>query len=196
MVKVGGSLFSLRHLSKALQQWLDENSDVGTVNVLIAGGGAFADAIRQADELHELGAETSHWLCVDLLSESAKLLAALMPTTTIVDRADTIRSFQGGMRRIDVVFDPARFMRDEEPRLGGFSLPRDWGTTSDSIAGRLAAFLRTDELVLMKSTDANVLDRSEAIAQGLVDPHFADATQSLRKVRWVNLRTGHESLLP
>src|SRR5438552_4053283 len=68
VVKIGGSLFEWPELSAALRRWLF--SQPSAFNILIAGGGALADVIRQADRDFSFGDERSHWLCIDALSIS------------------------------------------------------------------------------------------------------------------------------
>ena len=73
VVKVGGSLLDYELLSDALCRWLD--GDQQKHYILVAGGGPWADAIRQADREAPLGDEAAHWLCVQAMSTTAELLA-------------------------------------------------------------------------------------------------------------------------
>ena len=77
VVKVGGSLLDWPLLPRALQQWLSQQPPA--FNVLVAGGGELTDLIRQADRSFRLGDERSHWLCIDAMSISAQILAAVVP---------------------------------------------------------------------------------------------------------------------
>ena len=77
VVKVGGSLFGFTEFVQAWNGWLAEQPPA--VNVLIAGGGKLADVIREADAAWGLGEEAAHWLCVDVMGVSARLLATLLP---------------------------------------------------------------------------------------------------------------------
>ncbi len=186
VVKVGGSL--LRHqpeaqaketaaqeLPAALARWLAQQPPAD--NVLIAGGGEFADVIRRADAAHGLGDEAAHWLCVDALSVTARLLGALMHAS-VATQIESLAS----IAPYTCVLDPAPFLRTAEPLLISAPLPHTWSVTSDSIAARIAQHLAASELVLLKSCLP-----AKGVA-GYVDEYFPIAAANLARVRCVNLR--------
>jgi aspartokinase-like uncharacterized kinase len=172
-------------LPETLQNWLAAQPIA--VNVLIAGGGELAEAIRRADAALRLGDETSHWLCIDALGITARVLAAALKWSEPEAFWDRLNARLIGESSA-VVFDPRNFLREIEPHLPGCRLPRDWSVTSDSIAARLAEVLGADELVLLKSRDAPAGDWQELARLGYVDRHFALAAANLPHVRVVNLR--------
>ena len=184
VVKVGGSLFGFRQLAAALRRWLAEQAPA--THVLVAGGGAFADAVRTADARFSLGEETSHWLCIDALRVSARLLAALLPEASWTTTLSELRSAIAADRCASpIVFCPADFMRHVEPVVDDHPLPHTWAVTSDSIAARIAEVLGARELVLLKATDPP----AEAGAAGdYVDSWFPLAAENIGSVRLVNLR--------
>lgn len=185
VVKVGGSLLDWPGLPAALRSWLAEQTPA--VNVLLAGGGKLADAIRQADAAFGLGEEAAHWLCIDALGVTTKLLAAAL------DRNDSLVATLDALRQPDceklVIFDPRDFLLlDEATTLPGDVLPHAWSVTSDSIAARLAQVLAADELVLLKSADPPMgATLADLAASGYVDGYFP-AVGFLGRVRAVNLR--------
>ena len=178
VAKVGGSLFDFADLPAALRGWL--NNQPG-VNVLIAGGGPFADAVRQADATFAIGDTAAHRLALEAMRVSAELLAALLPEARVLHSLADARRQLAGCEV--VVLNPSDL---SQPECG---LPHSWDVTSDSIAAYVASRLEAQELVLFKSTPlpANT-DRTQAADSGLVDGYFVQAAATLPIVRWVNLR--------
>jgi aspartokinase-like uncharacterized kinase len=182
IVKVGGSLLSRDDLGERLQRWL-AGQPPGT-NVLLAGGGSLADAVRDWDRRFGLGQAASHWLCVDLLDSTARVLHLLLRRANVeCPLIRSLREFESTVPTA-IVFGPARFLRDEEPALPGVKLPATWATTSDSIAARLAVVAGADELVLLKSSLP-----SAQLSDNYVDAHFPVAAQTLKRIRLVDLRS-------
>jgi len=189
IVKVGGSLLDWPDLPMTLGQWLAAQPPAD--NVLLAGGGALADVIRQADATHRLGEPTAHQLCVELLGVTARLLHSLLAEraarTTFAELVETRRA-----NRLPnyLVLDPCAFLTHQEPAAAGNPLPHTWDVTSDSIAARIAEVLAADELVLLKSREPPQDSSLAALAaDGYVDRYFPVAASGFRgKVRMVNLR--------
>lgn len=184
VVKVGGSLFTYDPLPQTLRRWLA--SEPPTVNVLVAGGGPFADAIRLLDARFRLGTESAHWLCVKSLNLTADLLANLLelkrPAADLAELAREIGAAQeAGPVPPTIVFAPESFLY-EDARAAPDPLPCDWSVSSDSIAARLAERIGATELVLLKSTEA------QAAESEFVDEHFRIAAGRIPQVRFVNLR--------
>lgn len=181
VVKVGGSLFDLPDLGPRLSGWLEQQPPAR--NVLIAGGGVLADAIRVADVRFSLGQQTSHELCLDVLRVSARLLAAIVPGARLQTDWDELQTALRAPQTTAVfVFCPRRFILRVDPSRHPRPLPAAWAVTSDSIAARVAESLGATELVLVKSTDP------AAGGSGYVDDYFATAAAGLANVRFVNLR--------
>ncbi len=188
IVKVGGSLFNLPDLGARLIRWLDELA-VPEV-VLIPGGGATADVIRDLDRRHALGEEKSHWLALRALQLNAHFLAELLPRGVLIPAmAGASLGWQAG--RIPVL-DGYRFAHADEGRPG--SLPHSWDVTSDSLAARFAQVAQARELILLKSTDIPPdIDWREAGRRGWVDRLFAEVLvrEPSFAIRTVNFRAAH-----
>lgn len=196
VVKVGGSLFDWPNFVGSLRTWT-ARQPTGPL-VYVAGGGGLANVIRRFDQNHGIGAEKGHWLCVQLLDVTAQLLADEIPNATLVRKFESLRESLATRIPQRSVLSVEDFLRVHEPSLPGIPLPRDWRTTTDSIAARLAVAIDADELVLLKSCEYPAgLDRQAAQEKSLVDDAFSDAADGL-KIRWVNLRRleDPERLLP
>jgi 5-(aminomethyl)-3-furanmethanol phosphate kinase len=187
VIKVGGSLLDWPQLPTALRSWLAMQEPA--LNVLLCGCGPFGDVIRQADQHFSLGEEHSHWLCIDALSVTARLLAAIFPDAPHCDRYVQLTSRIAARDPGTMIFDPQEFLTDHEAALPGRALPHTWSVSTDSIAARLAQVIEADELILLKSANApHAASLGDLAASGLVDRHFLLAASSLRSVRLVNLR--------
>lgn len=182
VVKVGGSLFSFPRLGPALREWLAEQPPAA--NILLAGGGPFAEAIREADARFQLGEERSHWLCVAALELSARLLAELLPACRLVSTCAALQQEIATARPGPLVWAPAVYLREEDQLHPEGALPHTWAVTSDSIAARVARVVGADELVLLKSADPPEGDWTQA---GYVDGYFRHAARHIPRVRCVNL---------
>ncbi len=178
VVKVGGSLFEVPRLAPTLRNWLAEQPFAR--NVLIAGGGKLANAIREADQRFLLGEETSHWLCIDVLRVTARLLAGVLPETRLLTVSAQLEATLAEADAAEtVVFCPEDFMHNDQ------SLPHSWSVTTDSIAARIAEVFRADELVLLKSSEPP--DAPDEM-RGYVDECFPIAARAVKKIRFVNLK--------
>ena len=183
VVKVGGSLFGRSGLAPALRAWLAEQSPA--TNVLVAGGGELGDVVRAWDARFQLGETRAHWLCVEVLRVTARLLTDLLPECRLVTEFDELRADPqepAGSRT--VVLCPAQFLRDVDATIGLPPLPQTWEATSDSVAARLAEALGAGELVLLKSSDPPATGLA---GTDYVDAHFATAAKNIPNVRFVNL---------
>ena len=88
-----------------------------------------------------------------------------------------------------ILFDPCKFLKEQEPHLPGTHLPSDWSVTSDSISARIAEVLQADELVLLKSADPSARSWSNLAAAGYVDWFFRAFDGSGFQTRVINLRS-------
>jgi 5-(aminomethyl)-3-furanmethanol phosphate kinase len=186
IVKVGGSLLDWPPLPQALLDWLD--GQALAFNVLVCGSGPLADAIRRADRDFSLGEEASHWLCIEAMSLSARLLHAVLRDIRLVVTFDALVAVISKGQPGTAIFDPRELLSVHEPGLPGRSLPHDWSVSSDSIAARLAEVVLAQELVLLKSCDSPSVSLGALAAMGLVDSYFPVAAAGLSGLRIVNLR--------
>ncbi|MBI2824981.1 MAG: hypothetical protein HYX69_09885 [Planctomycetia bacterium] len=187
VVKLGGSLLDVPGLAGRLRSWLARQEPAETL--LIVGGGALADAIREADHHHGLPENVAHWLCIRAMAIQAELVRALLPEAVWLDSVAELAARPVGPRL--AITDPWRFLREDEPRALGTRLPESWDVTSDSIAARLAEIVGAAELVLLKSALPSEKSIAELAAAGYVDRFFPQAAAGLECIRYVNFRDAH-----
>lgn len=185
VVKIGGSLFDLEDLPERLDHWLSSQSSAK--NILLAGGGPWADEVRKAANIFHLSEEDSHWLCIRAMSLTAQLLSVLLPKAKLSTKLDEI---QLGSANQLWIFDAERFLLQHKEDYEAAPLPHNGDVTSDSIAAKIAIVLGAQQLVLLKSKPSPVADDySKAAEQGYVDDYFPLIAQNLPAVRFVNLRS-------
>jgi aspartokinase-like uncharacterized kinase len=148
VIKVGGSLLEAPDLPDRLFTWLENLPPARCV--MLAGGGGMADELRRLDKLRPLGEAAAHWAAISIMDVTAWMLAAWMQEFDITSdyAALTDRLYDA---EDPIIFAPARFLREVEPKLMGTRLARSWEVTSDSIAVRLATILVANEVILVKS---------------------------------------------
>jgi|GEM_PF-73105 len=204
IVKVGGSLLDLPDLPIRLWELIGRLE--GPVAVL-PGGGPAADVVRDWAGRFELTESVAHWLAVDSLSLTARLVCDLLnreggsrPSTNA--GASIASSWKDACRcsvRGQVsVLDARSLLRSIDDQFA-VELPESWAVTSDSIAAALAIHFEVPQLVLCKSVgvpsdglfrDAELRDAERAASAALpVDDWFRHVASRLNEVRWCNLRT-------
>ncbi len=191
VVKVGGSLLDRPGLARTVVRWLDAQPALNSL--LICGGGELADQVRALDRRYRLTAHAAHFLAIQAMQLNGFVLSRLIPDAAWMDSYAqwARRATQGDGGRWFFAVEP--FMRREEPSLPGVRLPAGWHVTSDSIAARIAAVCRAQELVLLKSTlpaasSEGVVSIGHAVAVQLVDDFFPQCAARVPRIRAVNLR--------
>jgi aspartokinase-like uncharacterized kinase len=159
VVKLGGSLVG----SAALPAWLatlEELSQRARI-IIVAGGGPFADVVRDAQTGLGIGDATAHAMAVLGMRQFALAIEALVPSVTSgLITADYLR--ETGDDAGLLVWDPA------DPALVASAIPADWTATSDSIAAWFGGRIAASGTVLVKS-------RQPASGTGLASSLAAEA---------------------
>src|SRR5262249_29402905 len=146
VVKVGGSLSDLPDLGSRLVAWL---RTLAAPTLLVPGGGAMADLVRDFDRCHNLGEAISHDLALRSLTMKAWVLAALLRRTAL-DNVPVCNPLTSPLTdRVNLLDAHAFWVSDACTNPG--ALPACWDATSDSVAARAAVVLGASELVLLKS---------------------------------------------
>ncbi len=152
------------------------------------GGGPWADLVRDADARFSLGEAPCHWLCLRLMSVTARLAQHLLPEAALVDDWSKLQDSLGTTGGLTIV-DVLPLIAEHERVSRTAPLPHSWDVTSDSIAAWLAVQVQARELVLLKSCLPPAgMSRHEAASDSYVDRHFPLAAKSLGVVRCVSLR--------
>jgi probable H4MPT-linked C1 transfer pathway protein len=151
VVKVGGSLLAHTAELSAVLDVLARSSGA----LVVAGGGPFADAVRDADRRLTLSDDAAHWMAVLAMDQYAELLVSRLPgAERVTTLRDAVVAIAAG--RVPVLA-PSQWLRREDP------LPHSWEVTSDSIAAWVAGQAGACHLVLVKPP---------AASGALVDPAF------------------------
>ena len=153
--KVGGSLLAYPDLLASTLNAIVEASMHARV-AIVAGGGPFADAVRDADDRFHLADDAAHWMAVLAMDQYAHLLASMRAELTLAASEHDVKSAIAS-GHIPVVA-PYRWLRDADP------LPHTWDVTSDSISAWVASTLGASQLVLVKLPGAT--------GEGAVDSYF------------------------
>lgn len=180
VVKLGGSLLDLPDLVQRLDSL---RLEWGPRPLLVVGGGAAADLVREWDQLHELGEERSHWLALDALALTARLLESLWPVACVAPREEYEGAWSHG--RVPIV--SAREWFEVTGHQGTPAPPYTWETTTDTIAAWIASQTQSQSLWLLKSVPCPA-SLALATQLELVDVHFAEWTPTGISIRWINLR--------
>jgi len=180
VIKIGGSLLARPDLKPSLDGWLA--SQPPAENICIVGGGELIDAMRRLDEFHPGQPESIHWMCVDLLRTTFRLVATWFHWPTIEDSGQLRAQIATGFRDdVPTLIEVSTFYHRQRPTD---RLPHDWRTTTDAIAAYLAAEIDADELVLLKSCAVDPqLSFEELAARGIVDEAFPEIAESISRVR-------------
>ncbi len=186
IVKLGGSLLDLPDLPQRLAAYRE--AEMGQQTLLVIGGGATANAVRQFDQQFSIGEHASHWLAVRRCSSMRICSQAQLPDVCLVcDDTQCDRAWQAGQLAI---MSPLSWLEREDRQ--SIHIPHCWQFTSDSIAAHVACQLGAKRLTLLKSTlpEDDKTTLKQAADDGLVDERFPATAQAVPCIELVNLRAG------
>jgi aspartokinase-like uncharacterized kinase len=164
VLKIGGSLLG----SPELMHWLDIVANFGDGKVMIVpGGGLFADAVREAQQLSNTSDAIAHKLSVLAMDQFGLLLADMQPALATASNASEIIEYSGQHR--GMVWLPSQMV------LADDSIPKNWQVTSDSLSAWLACKIGAEQLILVKSKPLAAYLKSTSIPlQKLVEDDLID----------------------
>ena len=128
--------------------------------LVVPGGGAFADTVRDYDARYQLSSSASHWMAVLAMDQFGHLLSELIPDSKPV-RSLPSAGRVAGAGRVPVLI-PFDLLWREDP------LAHSWSVTSDAIAAWVAELARAPMLILLKTVDGLYADLSGSQASAVL----------------------------
>ena len=185
IIKLGGSLLGVPDLAGRLTNFLRDFSRPRPI--LVSGGGAAINLLRNWDRMYLIGEEESHWIALRILSINSRIVARMLPD--LLELVDSPEGCVNAWERSRVpVYDSYHYIVDID-EVSHDPLPRRWRVTSDSIAASMAVTFGAPELVLLKSvTLPERISLVEAARERLVDAHFPVVARSISRLVSLNLR--------
>jgi aspartokinase-like uncharacterized kinase len=167
VVKIGGSLGR----DPLLREWLESLVALGAGRVVIVpGGGAFADEVRDAQGLWHFDDLAAHNMAVLAMAQTALLMHGICPALQLAANESELRR---AVQQARVpVWLPFEALRDQPDEL------THWGVTSDSLAAWLANRINAEGLLLVKACPLDGADLEQCIAAGIVDEQFGAFTRA------------------
>lgn len=160
ILKIGGSLAETGRLRPVLEKIGRARRPI----IVVPGGGAFADKVRELQRAIGFDDAQAHRLAMLGMHQMAEVFFALEPRLAPAGSVDGIaRVLAEGL--IPVWLPLAMCEHDGE-------IPADWSITSDGLAARLAERMGGAEVVLLKSLTVD----AEASASALADDGAVDRT--------------------
>ena len=184
VLKLGGSLLAIPDLMNRLETVIERLRPSPVL--IVPGGGAAADVIRDLDRKLQLSPEKAHCDAIAAMSHNAALLCRLNKSLRLVRNYDeALHVWSAGH---SAVLDADSFLFDQPDNNTGDSLSASWDITSDSIAAWTARQWQADRIILAKSCDAPERNLSALCQLGLIDRAFEKTVGNVR-TEWLNLRS-------
>lgn len=195
IVKIGGSLLDLVDLPDRVRQVLEQLEGPAA---LIVGGGAAANVVRDWAASFNLNEAAAHWLAVDSLDLTARLLCVLLNRQNAEPKqlkiATVAETWRDAVRASSHGLIPVLSARGLLASVGsdsGVEIPESWAATSDSIAAAIAIHFDVPQLVLCKSIDVprdGLLSGGSIAVPSPIDEWFQHLAPRLNEILWCNLR--------
>jgi len=165
VVKIGGSLAGQAEKLFPIVETL--NTSARPIAIVI-GGGAFADAVRDAQSRLGLSDSVAHRMAILAMHQNALAIASLAPNLRLFE---SIKDMNSAIARNEKAIWLPLIECDADS-----DLPASWEATSDAIATRLGERLGGMPVVFIKSRAAtgSCLDPSSLAAEKLIDPVAAE----------------------
>ena len=153
VIKIGGSLIeTARELVRLIHEYALET---GVRILIVPGGGVFADTVRTASDTHAISDEAAHWMAILAMDQYAHYLADGTDLELIseIEPAHSIPSIHSTH---SIPIGASILLSYDLLKRPGVGLAHTWNTTSDTIAGWIAARLCAR---FIKATDVDGIFR-------------------------------------
>lgn len=191
VIKLGGSLYDyapLQDVLTTIQSWFQSGGCYsGGVPLLIPGGGAAADVVRNWQKHHHIEEEQAHWLACDALEWNARVIQSVLTSAQLVDNLfQTLNAWERGFFPILRTSTALHLAESSLPEgIQPEPLPHNWDVTSDSIAAWFACQWQAQILLLCKSIPLpENFTATDASKSGLVDPYFPGLAGYIPQIDW------------
>lgn len=165
VVKLGGSLFGSPDFTSLVRATSRFSA------TLVAGGGAFADAVRDEQKRLRFSDVMAHRMAILAMDQSATCLVDLAPDFALcASVADFTEAAENGR--------PAVWL--PSPMALAADLPASWDVTSDSLALWLAIRLRAPKLVIVKAAAVATQTLEDLADADVIDPYVPGLSRSYR----------------
>lgn len=161
VVKLGGSLVERGAAGPLLDVLCRSRAPIA----LVPGGGAFADAVRDAQKVMGFSDRAAHHMAILAMEQMALVLLDMQPGLASAEEQDDFAAILDAGRV--PIWLPGRMTRHD------CTIPADWSITSDGLAARLAERVGARRIVLLKAMDTDPGASLEDLARaGVIDPAF------------------------
>ncbi|MBL8892661.1 MAG: hypothetical protein JNL67_21975 [Planctomycetaceae bacterium] len=197
VIKLGGSLLAMPNMAEQLALWwhyLAQRRQSGEVDrwLIVVGGGAIVDTVREWEQHHGLTSQVSHHLALAGMKVTAQMVSRLMNWPLVIlppvgnpGAAAGIATKSEPQISHDLTpwIDDVSQLSSEHPLVVDLShaaaadptLPESWDVTSDSLALWLAQLVGASSLVLLKAVSPleTPVKLGKICGLGWVDAYFS-----------------------
>jgi aspartokinase-like uncharacterized kinase len=141
VIKVGGSLLNYPYQLKEILKGITVYSDRHNV-LVVPGGGAFADLVRDFHTRKYLSDSAAHWLAIRCMDLTGVIMCGMQSSMSLLSGSDALERWAEGQ---SFIIQPYELLKSYD------RLPHSWDVTSDSIAYWIGIEGDADVVVFLKS---------------------------------------------
>lgn len=141
VIKVGGSLMNYPYQLKEILKGISVLAEQHNV-LVVPGGGASADQVRDLHTRRFLSDSGAHWLAIKCMDLNANIMVDIHPSLNLHSGIDALEKWAEGK---SFIIQPYELLKSSD------RLPHSWDVTSDSIALWMGIQKDADAVLLLKS---------------------------------------------